>query len=267
MAPGRRWSDGETKELLEAWKPLFPRRRDAQADPWVPSCERPKIRSARTLTSADWRGIAVAVGGDRTADQCKRRMAKLLAKYRKKLNDTSPSQWPWFDFLHEVLAEPSRWHPAPSQPSPAVADAVAAGNAGGAGDAVERAAASVLGSLRRPHDDPRAAPPAVAHGGAASVGGAVGGREGGSSGRDADPAVGTTRIPKRPRSSAPAPAPALLRALDEAPSNMALAKEVAIRLTQHVTTMVVEALRVDSERYAAVAEVIRGAGADGGRQP
>jgi len=83
----RRWSPGETAVLIDAWAPLYRRRRGGQSDVWVPRDQRGRARSFRDLVPEDWRAVAAAVNGyraeaglttDRTPDQCKRRMRRIL---------------------------------------------------------------------------------------------------------------------------------------------------------------------------------------------
>ncbi|KAL6620159.1 hypothetical protein ACP70R_035298 [Stipagrostis hirtigluma subsp. patula] len=108
-----KWSVPETDVLVEAWAPLYRRRRDGQADAWIPPHQHKKVRKWRNLVAQDWRAVATAVnayrageglGSHREVDQCRARLVTLKRKYKEQLALAAPSRWPLFPKLHAVWA-------------------------------------------------------------------------------------------------------------------------------------------------------------------
>ncbi|KAL6610126.1 hypothetical protein ACP70R_040095 [Stipagrostis hirtigluma subsp. patula] len=134
-----KWSVPETDVLVEAWAPLYRRRRDGQADAWIPPHQHKKVRKWRNLVAQDWRAVATAVnayrageglGSHREVDQCRARLVTLKRKYKEQLALAAPSRWPLFPKLHAV------WAGEVVDRGFAAADARGAVGAGAHGDAV-----------------------------------------------------------------------------------------------------------------------------------
>ncbi|CAN6337768.1 unnamed protein product [Urochloa humidicola] len=108
-----RWDDPETGVLIDAWAPIYRRRRDGEIDPWVPEPRLHRVRADRRLVMEDWRAVASAVnafrdgarlGSHRTPQQCRGRIETIMGMYGKELYGAAPSSWRFFPVLRDILS-------------------------------------------------------------------------------------------------------------------------------------------------------------------
>ncbi|KAL6861715.1 hypothetical protein ACP4OV_017415 [Aristida adscensionis] len=104
------WSDDETHALVDAWAPLYERRRRCGGPPSHGGDGR--VKASGALAARDWQHVAGAVNARRAAgglravrtpEQCKLRVRSLRSRYGKEL-DGGPTEWRFFPALHAVWA-------------------------------------------------------------------------------------------------------------------------------------------------------------------